>query len=685
MPNRLAGAASPYLRLHAENPVDWYPWGEEAFARARALDRPVFLSIGYFTCHWCHVMERESFSDPETAALLNRDFVSIKLDREERPDVDRVYMAFVQATTGGGGWPLSVWLTPGLQPFFGGTYFPSAERFGMPSFRRVLASLAQAWRDQRTQVLDSAANVGKLLAEATAPKGEAEGAPATRESIAALQTHVWPQLWRELRSTYDSALGGFGPAPKFPRPAVHAFLLRYGQFGSAAERAEARGMVVATLRAMIAGGMHDQLGGGFHRYSTDAAWRVPHFEKMLYDQAQLVTSLVEAWQATQFPDLAAAARRTCAFVLREMLAPDGGFYSAQDADSPVPEHHRRPGGPAEGEGAHYLWTKAEIAALLGADAEAFCRHYGVLEHGNVPRQLDPHAEFEGRNILYLAEPITAAAAPALQAACERLYAARRRRPHPPTDDKILTAWNALMISALAHAGAALDVPEFVAAARRAAGFLRRERWRAADRTLLRTAGVEAFAEDYAFLIQALLDLHQADFDPQWLDRARELQCRMDELFAAEAGGYFSTRQDPALLLRLREDYDGAEPSANSVTAANLLRLALWFPDKGWREQAARLLEAFSGRLRGAPVALPLMAAMLELAAAPERRLTIAGRVDDPATQALLRAARACFLPGYWVAPQPPPPDGRPQAFLCQDFACQSPIRDPRQMEAALRL
>jgi uncharacterized protein YyaL (SSP411 family) len=681
MTNRLAGASSPYLRLHANNPVDWYPWGEEAFARARAIDRPIFLSIGYFTCHWCHVMERESFTDPATAELLNRDFVSIKVDREERPDVDRLYMTFVQATTGGGGWPLSAWLTPELRPFYGGTYFPAQPRFGMPSFSQVLAGLAQAWREQRAQLVDSAANVSGLLAEAAAPKGEA--AEATGADLSALRQAVWPRLWQELRAGYDREHGGFGAAPKFPRTSVHAFLLRYARHAPAPEGDDARAMVVATLRSILAGGMHDHLGGGFHRYATDAAWRVPHFEKMLYDQAQLVTSLLEAWQATGAEDLAAAARLTCDFVLREMAAPGGGFYSAQDADSPIPEAHRVPGGPAEGEGAYYLWTKSEIDALLGDDAPAFCRHFGVLESGNVPRALDPHAEFEGRNILFLAEPIPPHESAAMDAARARLYAARRRRPHPPTDDKVLTAWNALMISALAQAGAALDEPAFAAAARAAAEFLRQDRWRAGERTLLRTVGVEAFAEDYACLIQALLDLQQADFDPQWLAWARELQVRMDELFAGPNGNYFSTTADAGLWLRLREDYDGAEPAANSVAVVNLLRLDAWFPGDDWRARAARLLAGYGERLRGAPLALPLMAAVLEPAAAPERRVTIAGRVEDAATRALLRAARRTFLPGITLVLEPAV--GPAHAVVCEGLRCQSPIRDPAELEKALRL
>jgi len=679
MTNRLADAASPYLRLHATNPVDWYPWGEAAFQRARELDRPIFLSIGYFTCHWCHVMERESFADMACAELLNRDFVAIKVDREERPDVDRLYMAYVQATTGGGGWPLSAFLTPERQPFYGGTYFPSQDRHGLPSFARLLQTIAQAWREQRPRLLATAAEVGQYLAR------ELQAAPAGAATAAALQAAVWPRLYEELRASYDVAEGGFGGAPKFPRPVAHAFLLRFARLqAGSAEAAAAAEMVVATLRAMARGGLHDPLGGGFHRYATDAGWRVPHFEKMLYDQAQLVVSYVEAWQATQAPDLAETARTTCDFVLREMRAPEGGFYSAQDADSPIPVTHRQPGGASEGEGAYYLWTQAEIETLLPPDmAWLFCSHYGVQPGGNVPPALDPQGEFEGKNILYLAQPIEAGEAELLAEARAWLYNARRLRPHPPTDDKVLTAWNGLMISALAQAGAALEEPRYLAAAQAAAGFLLQQRWEEKSQRLLRTATVAGFAEDYAYLIQGLLDLHQADLDGQWLEWAHRLQVRQEELFAAPAGGYYSTAADPELWLRLREDYDGAEPSPNSVAVSNLMRLDLWHPEAGLRERGERALASFAARLEKMPQALPLMAALLEAAAAPPRRLQISGQAEAPDTRALLRVARRRFLPGTWVMLVSAPTAGPAAAYLCEDYTCQLPITDPAALAAAL--
>ncbi len=676
MPNRLAAAASPYLQLHASNPLDWFSWGDEAFARARELDRPIFLSIGYYTCHWCHVMERESFSDPACAALLNDNFVSIKVDREERPDVDRLYMSFVQATTGGGGWPLSVFLTPDRKPIHGGTYYPPHDRHGLPSFGRLLLTIAGAWRQDRARLLRAADEVSAYLAQALAPGAASGTAPA------GLLETAWPKLFADLKASFDPENGGFGSAPKFPRPVAHAFLLRFARHhGGTDESAEAIAMVAASLRGMMLGGVHDQLGGGFHRYAVDAGWRVPHFEKMLYDQAQLVTSLLEAWQLTHAGDWAAAARCTCDFVLREMTSPAGGFYSAQDADSPIPDNHRRPDGPSEGEGAYYLWTQAEIASLLDAETtQRFCRSYGVLPAGNVPAQLDPQGEFSGKNILYVADNADGAG---LQRARELLYDYRRQRRHPPTDNKILTAWNGLMISALAQAGAALEQPQLVAAAARAAHFLEQQRWSDSRARLLRTSEVGGFVEDYAFLIQGLLDLHQAGFDSHWLEWAHELQQIQEAQFAAPDGSYFSAPPDPELLLRLREDYDGAEPSANSVAVSNLLRLALWYESENWRERAEAVLAGFAARLTAQPQALPLMCAHLEAAAAPPRRLLIAGERSSPQTQALLRAARSRFLPGYWLMLGPPAADAPAAAYVCEDFACRLPVTDADELSRLL--
>src|SRR5712692_1228638 len=442
--NRLIHEKSPYLLMHAHNPVDWYAWGEEAFEKARREQKPIFLSVGYSTCHWCHVMEHESFSDPAVAETMNRYFVNIKVDREERPDVDRVYMTFVQATTGSGGWPMSVFLTPDLKPFFGGTYFPPDDRYGHPGFRTVMLRIEEAWEKDRAKVVQSADQITEYLRQRiNADLGQAGD----------LEESVLHKTYEQIRASYDSAYGGFGAAPKFPRPVVFNFLLRY--YARAGQK-DALEMTLNTLRFMARGGIHDHIGGGFHRYSTDATWHVPHFEKMLYDQAQLAVSYTEAYQITHDPFFADTARDILGFVLRDMRAPEGGFYSALDADSMI-----EPGKPQHGEGAFYVWEAKEIEPVLGPDTAAvFDYRYGVEPNGNVPAEQDFQGEFKKKNILFerhsLAETAQhfgkpeAAVRVTLDAARHKLFAARARRPGPPLDDKVLTAWNGLMISAFAR-------------------------------------------------------------------------------------------------------------------------------------------------------------------------------------------------------------------------------------------
>jgi uncharacterized protein YyaL (SSP411 family) len=430
--NRLALEKSPYLLQHAHNPVDWYPWGEEAFAKAQNEDKPIFLSVGYSTCHWCHVMERESFENEEIARVLNEHFVAIKVDREERPDVDRMYMLFVQASTGSGGWPMSVWLTPARKPFFGGTYFPPDNRYGRPGFKAVLEQLGKAWRQDRARIEDSGDKVIEQLREYSSLGAKSDG--AGRE--------VLDRAFQGFRRVFDSRLGGFGRAPKCPRPSIHNFLLRYY---AETKQEEALEMVLTTLREMVKGGMNDQIGGGFHRYSVDERWFVPHFEKMLYDQAQLAVSYLEAFQITRDGQYAAAARDIFTYLLRDMTDPGGGFYSAEDADSatdPADLHHKS-------EGAFYIWRKQEIEEALGPRvAEMFCYRYGVEAGGNV--EDDPHGEFRGANILYQAHTVEDAVARAeLQQASAKLLEIRSRRPRPLRDDKVLSSWNGMMISAFA--------------------------------------------------------------------------------------------------------------------------------------------------------------------------------------------------------------------------------------------
>src|SRR5688500_13743981 len=481
--NRLARERSPYLLQHAGNPVDWFPWGQEAFDRARREDKPIFLSIGYSTCHWCHVMEHESFENPALADLLNRDFVSIKVDREERPDVDRVYMSFVQATTGSGGWPMTVFLTPDLKPFYGGTYFPPVSRWGRPGFSDLLGELARAWKEERTRVEEAAAELMERLRTVTGTSGTAR-AESEIGSPEALDSAV-----EQLQRSFDRRRGGFGDAPKFPRPSELLFLLR--EHARRPKESAASGsallMAVETLRAMALGGMRDHVGGGFHRYSVDGDWRVPHFEKMLYDQAQLVLAYLEAAQATGDEFYAGVAEDTLAYVRREMTDPGGGFYSAEDADS-IPPEQAGTAGAHKSEGAFYIWSDEEIAALLQADADVARRRFGILPSGNAPH--DPQGEFTGKNLLYTAESIEEVATrtgrsvddvlAALGRIRERLFRARQGRPRPHLDDKILTAWNGLMIAAFARAGRVLvarpSSSEYLDAARRAASFIRETLW-----------------------------------------------------------------------------------------------------------------------------------------------------------------------------------------------------------------
>ena len=629
--NHLSSQKSPYLLQHARNPVNWHPWGDEAFAAARSEDKPVFLSVGYATCHWCHVMAHESFEDPGVAAVLNEHFISIKVDREERPDVDRVYMAFVQQTTGGGGWPMSVWTTPDGRPFYGGTYFPPGERWGKPGFRDLLLEMARLWRDERGRVARAAESVTERLATTSAAEAGAD-VPGTSALDAAT---------RDFISSYDWQNGGFGGAPKFPRPSELLFLLvEHRRTGDR----KLLDVVAHSLGAMAAGGMRDQIGGGFHRYSVDARWRVPHFEKMLYDQAQLVLAYLEAAQATGDRGFVDVAEDTLHYVQRDMTSEEGAFFSAEDADSLPPG---APEGAHATEGAFYLWSMDEIERLLGQDARAFCDRYGVERDGNA--LTDPHGEFTGRNILYEARPIEAIAGEAdrtadevtaaLRRARQVLLRARGMRPRPQLDDKILTAWNGLMIGAFARAGRV--VPEFCSArcestgrilglaeaARGAASFIRSHMWDPTTGRLLRRyrdgeAAVDAFAEDYACLIFGLLELHQGDGDRSWLDWAIELQRRQDALFwDDDAGGWFSTDgRDRTILWRFKEDYDGAEPAASSVSVHNLQTLErLGSAPRDAHDKIERTLKLFAERLTTMGRAVPMMLAALSAWHAGEAR------------------------------------------------------------------
>jgi len=702
--NRLASEKSPYLLQHAHNPVDWYAWGVEAFEKARREDKPIFLSIGYSTCHWCHVMERESFEDERVATLLNRDFVPIKVDREERPDVDRIYMTFVQATTGGGGWPMSVWLTPDREPFFGGTYFPPENRWGQPGFGSVLSQVASAWYTDRARVLDSARDIVEHLRKSVSIAPARAGKPV-------LDPQILDSGFFAFRRTFDTRLGGFGGAPKFPRPSVDNFLVRYH---ARTKNQEALDMVLLTLREMAKGGMNDQLGGGMHRYSVDARWFVPHFEKMLYDQAQLAISYVEAFQITGDREYAATARTIFDYVLRDMTEAGGGFYSAEDADSVVDPAQPR----VKGEGAFYIWSAEEIQRLVGQPTCEWLNHcYGVEENGNVDH--DPHGEFTGNNILFQAHTIEETAAhfgqpteqvrAAIEQARRTLFEARSHRIRPQLDDKILTAWNGLMISAFALGGAALEEPAYAEAARRAAEFVLSRMYDSATAILLRRyregdAAIPGFLDDYAMFAQSLLDLYETQFDRRYLDLAIRITEKQRELFEdRQDGGFFSAAEgDSSLVLRVKEDYDGAEPSGNSVAALNLLRLAQITGHTDFRESAERLFAAFGSRLSAAPMAIPQLLVAYDFLLSEPRQIVIAGERGAPDTQALLRTVHTRFVPnrvvllvdseetraslaaGVPAVAAMTKVDGRAAAYVCQNYACQLPVTDAGQLAELLQ-
>jgi uncharacterized protein len=698
-PNRLIHEKSPYLLQHAHNPVDWYPWGPEAFQKAQVDAKPIFLSIGYSTCHWCHVMERESFENPSVAEILNQSYVSIKVDREERPDVDRVYMTFVQSTTGSGGWPMSVFLTPELKPFLGGTYYPPDDRYGRPGFGSLLTRIAEVWTKSPEKILDQGAQFTEAIEAHLRETRTMESRPLTANWL--------ENGYRQLASGFDSEEGGFSSAPKFPRPSVFNFLLRYWR---RTRKTNSFDMVEFTLRKMARGGIYDHLGGGFHRYSVDDRWHVPHFEKMLYDQAQLAVAYTEIVQATADPELEHTLRETLDYVLRDLTSPEGGFYSAEDADS-LP----RAEATEKLEGAFYVWKQEEIDHVLTPDESlVFRRMYGVERAGNVVTASDPHRELAGQNVLFmqndreLVSKLTGRSeeevSRLISAARQKLKDVRDQRPRPHLDDKIVTAWNGLMISGFAKGFQALGDPRYLVAAQRASDFLQTRLY---PRQLLRSyreaaGATNGFAEDYAFLIQGLLDLYEADFDLRWLRWAAELQVQMNALFADPQGGYFSTEEGAVdLLFRMKEDHDGAEPSANSVAAMNLARLARIFDRKEFQDAAARVLGAFHAALERMPAALPQMLAALDSTMSEPVQIVLAGQKDLRETAELLRVIRTRYLPNKvvlladggesqnWLSQHIEairlmmPVQGRTAAYICQNFACELPVTDAGQFAELL--
>ena len=670
--NRLVLERSPYLLQHAHNPVDWRPWGEEAFAEARRAGRPVFLSVGYATCHWCHVMERESFEDEEIARVLNERFVPVKVDREERPDVDAIYMTAVQLLTGGGGWPMSVWLTPEKEPFFAGTYFPPRDgaRGASRGFLGVLEEIAQIYATDPDRVRGATGSIVRAVRTALGSHGApAEATPGPKAILDAVEA---------VRRAFDEAHGGLRRAPKFPSNVPVRLLLRAHR---RTRDPEPLRLATVTLEKMAAGGLHDQLGGGFHRYSTDAEWLVPHFEKMLYDNALLAIAYAEAWQVTQRRDFARVVRQTLDYLLREMTSPEGGLYSATDADS-------------EGEEGHFfVWDEPEIRGLLGADAERLIRFHGVTPGGN----------FEGRNVLHVPRP-DEEEWEALAPARAKLHAARAGRVHPLRDEKVLAGWNGLAISALAFGGRVLGEPRWVAAAARAAGFVlggmvkdgRLQRsWLAGE------AGVPAFLEDHAFLAQGLLDLHEATFDPRWLEAAIDLSLKLEALFGdPEGGGWFTTAEDhERLLAREKPTHDGAEPSGASVALLNALRLSAFTADDRWRETAQRALRHYARTLEEQPLALTEMLLALDFATDAPREVVLVWPAGEAAPEPFLSVLRRTFLPNRALAGAPEgaglarlaglaavaegkvAAGGKATAYVCERGLCRLPAISAEKLAA----
>jgi hypothetical protein len=660
--NRLARETSPYLLQHARNPVDWYPWGSEALARARELDRPIFLSIGYAACHWCHVMERESFEDPETARMLNEGFVAIKVDREERPDLDAIYMDAVQRMTGGGGWPMSVFLTPDGRPFFGGTYFPDSPRHGLPSFRQVLAGVSEAWRERRDEVVRSSSDLAHAITGHAGPPSDAALDPvALDDALAAIE------------QGFDARTGGWGSAPKFPQPMTIEFLLRLAATGRAQERAVA--IARRSLDAMAAGGIHDHLGGGFARYATDSVWLVPHFEKMLYDNAQLARVYVHAWQLTGDARYREVALDTLTFTERDLLTPDGGFASSLDADT------------AGIEGATYVWTLAEVEAVLAdaALAAEFCRAYGVTAEGN----------WEGHTIL---SRVGDGDEGRLAQARDKLFAARQKRPQPARDDKVLTAWNGLAIAAFADAAAAFDEPHLADVASRAADLLL-TRARSADGRLSRSwkdgrAVAAGTLEDYTHLADGLLALYQATFDERWFVAARDLADQVLAHFADPAGGFFDTADDhEALITRPKGLQDNATPSGSAMAVEVLLRLAAFTGEGKYRSAAEAALHVVVSYTRRYPTAFAQWLNALTFATGHAVEIAISGAPGSSEARELLAVVRAGYRPLSVVAvgeagevpllSDRPMRDGRATAYVCRNFACRAPVTAPADLAAQL--
>jgi uncharacterized protein len=711
-PNRLIHEKSPYLLQHAYNPVDWYPWGDEALEKAYNEDKPILLSIGYSTCHWCHVMEEESFMNADIAESMNTHFVCIKLDREERPDLDKIYMTAVTAITGSGGWPLNVFLTPDLNPFFGGTYFPPVPKQGILAWPDILRLIAVAWKDpsQRDKFHSFSSNLQESIANALSW--------TSKDNV--INTDVIDKALDAFSLRFDKNLGGFSPAPKFPSPCIQNFLFAHYFYAKNGVKKDDVALLMGntTLRAMANGGIYDQLGGGFHRYSTDARWHVPHFEKMLYDNAQLLKNYLDAFLITGDRFFEKIARETADYVLRDMTHLDGGFYSAEDADSLPSEKNIEDTDKKKAEGAFYVWEQKEINDLLGdGPGKIFSFRYGVKPEGNAG--FDPFNEFKGKNILFNAHSIEEVAEKfdvskedietSLIQSKLKLLAVRSKRHRPHLDDKVLTSWNGLMISALSRSYQVLGEKRYLEAARNAALFLRKnlyddktgtlfKRWRQGERKIV------GMADDYAFLIQGLIDLYEADFDPGWIEWALTLMDEQIELFYdAENGGFFMTRKghDNKINLRIKEDTDSVIPSAGSVAVSNALRLARFADSKEYPIVVEKTLKSILARIHSQPDSAPELLVALITSLIQPVEVIIVGERNAAETRSMLKTVNSVYYPGKIVMlvdndttqnrlvqylpfiASVKKIDNKTTAYVCTDKTCKPPVTDPEAVKNLL--
>ncbi len=684
-PNKLINEKSPYLLQHANNPVDWYPWSDEAFKRAKDEDKPIFLSIGYSTCYWCHVMEREVFENKHIAEEMNKFFINIKVDREERPDVDRVYMSALQAMTGSGGWPMSMFLTNDLKPFYGATYVPPMSKYGMPGFEELIRGIDEAWKTKRDEVTASGEKIIEHIKEVS----------KNVKSETKLTDDMLLKGAQQYKNGFDEEYGGFGGAPKFPRPVGFNFLLRaYKRY----DDNESLKMVVRTLLQMARGGVYDHLGGGFHRYSVDRYWRVPHFEKMLYDQAQLAVTYTEAYQITGDKYFGNTAKDILAYVGRELTSPEGGFYSAEDAESALSADNLH----EKEEGAFYVWSKSEIDELLGEDAEIFNYCYGVDAYGNAPQGSDPHSVFTEKNILYIAHSISEASGKFEKATnkiaeildeCKRiLFNAREKRPKCHLDDKILTSWNGLMISAFAKAYQVFEDMRYLEKAKSAADFIIANLYDKKSGSLLHRyrdgeAKINGTLEDYAFFTQGLIDLYESLFDESYLEIAIKLTEKMiSDFYDNDDGGFFDTSgKDESILVRTKEDYDSAEPTGNSIAILNLARLSYITGNTELYDKAYNSILAFSDKLSKMPYAMPQMLVALEYILFKPKQIVIAG--NDETAQRMLQEVYKRFMPGKILvylasgkagntktfASKIISETSKTTAYICENFTCRLPV------------